>query len=73
MKMEENIRAILEANFAGFKEELIDNAVKSISELYYKPCPFSTKDGFCQFDDIAETIDVSDFTGRKKKDGDSNG
>ena len=33
MTIEQNIRAILECNFAGFKDELIDNAVKSIVDL----------------------------------------
>lgn len=33
MIREENIRAILECNFAGFKDEIIDNVVKRICEL----------------------------------------
>lgn len=33
MTREQNIRAILECNFAGFKDELIDKAVESIVDL----------------------------------------
>lgn len=33
MTREQNIRAILECNFAGFKDEMIDSAVKSIVDL----------------------------------------
>lgn len=33
MSYEENVRAILECNFAGFKDEIIDRAVKMIMEL----------------------------------------
>ncbi len=33
MTREENIRAILECNFAGFKDDIIDIAVKKICEL----------------------------------------
>ena len=33
MTYEENVRAILECNFAGFKDEIIDRAVKMIMEL----------------------------------------
>lgn len=29
----DNVKAILECNFAGFKEEIIDNACKRIGEL----------------------------------------
>lgn len=38
MTREENIRAILESNFAGYKEEVIDIAVKRICELEQEPC-----------------------------------
>ena len=33
MTREENIKSILECHFTGFKEELIDNAVKCICDL----------------------------------------
>ena len=33
MTREQNIRAILESNFAGFKDEIIDVAVKNIMAL----------------------------------------
>ena len=33
MTFEENVRAILESNFAGFKEEIIEIATKVICEL----------------------------------------
>lgn len=33
MSYEENVRAILECNFSGFKDEIIDRAVKMIIEL----------------------------------------
>jgi hypothetical protein len=33
MTYEENVRTILECNFAGFKDEIIDRAVKLIMEL----------------------------------------
>lgn len=36
MTYEENVRAILESNFAGFKEEIIDAACKSINGLSTK-------------------------------------
>lgn len=38
MTREENIRAILECNFSGTKEELIDIAVKNIMALSQEPC-----------------------------------
>lgn len=38
MTKEENIRAILECNFAGFKDENIDTAVSRIMELDGEPC-----------------------------------
>ena len=37
MTREENIKAILECNFAGFKEEIINIAAKSICELEQEP------------------------------------
>ena len=37
MTYEQNVRAILECNFAGFKEELIDNAVENIMALEQQP------------------------------------
>ncbi len=37
MTREENIRAILECNFAGFKDDIIDIAVKRICELEQEP------------------------------------
>lgn len=33
MTYEENVRAILETNFAGYKEEVIENAVKRIMDI----------------------------------------
>lgn len=33
LSYEENVRAVLECNFAGMKDELIDNATKIIVEL----------------------------------------
>lgn len=33
MTTEENIRAILECNFSGFKEEIIDNVTKRLCEM----------------------------------------
>lgn len=36
MTYEENVRAILESNFAGFKEEVIDTACKCICDLQSK-------------------------------------
>lgn len=42
MTREENIRAILECNFSGTKEELIDIAVKSIMALSQEPTVTST-------------------------------
>jgi hypothetical protein len=38
MTKEQNVRAILECNFTGFKDELIDIAVKNIMALSDKPC-----------------------------------
>ena len=38
MTKEENIRAILETNFVGFKNELIDIVVNRIMELEGEPC-----------------------------------
>ena len=38
MTREENIRAILESNFASCRDELIDIAVNRIIELEDKPC-----------------------------------
>lgn len=37
MTREENIKAILEYNFAGFKRQIIDDAVKRICELKQGP------------------------------------
>ena len=37
MTREENIRAILECNFSGFKDEIIDIAVKNIMSLSQEP------------------------------------
>lgn len=33
LSFEENVRAVLECNFTGFKDEIINTAVKSITEL----------------------------------------
>lgn len=33
MTYEENVRAILETNFAGYKEEVIESAVKKIMDI----------------------------------------
>lgn len=38
MTREENIRAILESIFSGFKEEFIDIATKNICDLEQEPC-----------------------------------
>jgi hypothetical protein len=38
MTREENIRAILECNFSGFKDEKIDVAVNAILNLKAEPC-----------------------------------
>lgn len=43
MTIEENIRAILECNFAGFKEEIIDTAVKKIAEIESRWIPVSER------------------------------
>ena len=98
MTRKENIRAILECYFTGFKDVMIDSACERICELEQEPtaeksvldmtelekallhiktradawavkvvkdalsqepcdkCVYSTKDGYCQYDDISETI-----------------
>ena len=38
MTYEQNVKAILESNFAGFKEEIIDIACQRICELADNPC-----------------------------------
>lgn len=45
MTREENIRAILECNFAGFKDDIIDIAVKRISEIEQRPTFIAKSDG----------------------------
>lgn len=35
MTYKENVRAILECNFAGFSDDVIDSAVKKIMELHH--------------------------------------
>jgi len=36
--------------------EQVDALEMAIKALEQQPCPYSTKDGYCQYDDIAETI-----------------
>ena len=52
MTREENIKAILNAHFVGFKDEIIDSATNTICEL--KQEPFMNKpcvsDGVCEHD-----------------------
>lgn len=38
MTHKDNIKAILEAHFAGFKDELIESAVERIMSIKYTPC-----------------------------------
>lgn len=38
MTYEQNVKTILESNFAGFKEEIIDIACQRICELADNPC-----------------------------------
>lgn len=52
MTREENIKAILNAHFVGFKDEIIDSATNTICELKHesfmnKPC---ISDGVCEHD-----------------------
>lgn len=54
MTQEENIKAILNAHFVGFKDEIIDSATNTICEL--KQEPFMNKPcvsaGVCEHDKI---------------------
>ena len=59
MTREEAIKAIqdfrndYDSNGSGYLDDALDMAIQALSQ---EPCPYSTKDGYCQYDDIAETI-----------------
>ena len=38
--------------------EALDMAIKALSQEPCDECPYSTKDGYCQYDDIAKTIPI---------------
>lgn len=45
MSYEDNVRAILESNFTGFKDEIIDAVVDKICSLEAEPCECATNNG----------------------------
>ena len=47
---------ILENRIKCHKQEKEEAKQMAIKALKQKPCPYSTKDGYCQHNDIAETI-----------------
>ncbi len=45
MTYKDNVRAVLECNFAGFKDDIIDCAVEIIASLSQSPIPHDATNG----------------------------
>ena len=66
MTYKENITAILECNFAGFKQEIIDTAVDCIMALSAEPC--RTADDYeNEIADLHNRLDIAEYDKERYK------
>jgi frataxin-like iron-binding protein CyaY len=66
MTYKENVTAILECNFAGFKQEIIDTAVDCIMALSAEPC--RTADDYeNEIADLHNRLDIAEYDKERYK------
>lgn len=66
MTREQNVRSILESNFVGFKDEIIDVAVKNIMALSAEPCR-EADDYENEIADLHNRLDIAEYDKERYK------
>ncbi len=66
MTYKENVTAILECNFAGFKQEIIDTAVDCIMALSVEPCR-DADDYENEIADLHNRLDIAEYDKERYK------